>query len=59
MPRLPTLAAGQGSASRSTLPDDRVGKVSTTTSRGTKGAGMVDRSRASDVRASNDGSVAT
>ena len=37
------VGTGQGSASRSIFPDVRVGRSSTTASRGTKGAGSVDR----------------
>ena len=37
------VGTGQGRASRSIFPDVRVGRSSTTASRGTKGAGSVDR----------------
>ena len=48
---------GQGSASRSTLPDVRVGSSSTSTSRGTSAAGSVSASVARAAARSNDGSA--
>ena len=53
----PSVGIGHGSASRSIFPDVRVGRVSTSTSRGTSAAGIVARRCAIEVWASNVPSV--
>ena len=50
---------GQGRASRSIFPEVRVGRVSTTASRGTSAAGIEVRSRSTAALASKPGSVVT
>ena len=53
------VSSGQGSASRSTLPDVRTGMVSTTAMRGTAAAGRRSRSVARALLVSSVPSVTT